>query len=143
MRRAWEIVRATGFTRGCRTNPNRGDRSPSPYGLTIRPTSDSSTRRSSCKPFRQPCQSYLSTGRGPCRGHPLCDSLRRREHTPVFLSPGLLRRAAAIDARFADLGLGFVDASVMAYAERHELPILTFDFHDFRAATPERGHWRL
>jgi hypothetical protein len=31
----------------------------------------------------------------------------------------------------------------MAYAERHELPILTFDFHDFRAATPERGHWRL
>jgi hypothetical protein len=31
----------------------------------------------------------------------------------------------------------------MAYAERHELPILTFDFEDFRAAPPESGYWRL
>jgi hypothetical protein len=31
----------------------------------------------------------------------------------------------------------------MAYAERHDLPILTFDFEDFWAAPPEAGGWRL
>jgi predicted nucleic acid-binding protein len=36
-----------------------------------------------------------------------------------------------------------VDASVMAIAERHELPVLTFDFAHFRATRPEGGHWRL
>jgi uncharacterized protein len=70
-------------------------------------------------------------------------ALAAGEHTPAFLSPGLFRRAAEIDARFADLDLGLVDASVMAYAERHALPILTFDFEHFRAAAPERGYWRL
>jgi predicted nucleic acid-binding protein len=70
-------------------------------------------------------------------------ALSTGDGTPVFMSPGLLRRAAIIDARFADLDLGFVDASVMAYAERHDLPVLTFDFAHFRAATPEHGQWRL
>ncbi|HZA67542.1 MAG TPA: PIN domain-containing protein [Geminicoccaceae bacterium] len=65
------------------------------------------------------------------------------EHTPAFLSPGLLRRAVAIDAQFADLELGLADAAVMAYAERHDLPILTFDFAHFRATHPRRGQWRL
>ena len=65
------------------------------------------------------------------------------EHTAAFLTPGLLRDAAEIDARFADLGLGLVDASVMAYAARHDLPVLTFDFEHFRAAPPRHGHWRL
>jgi uncharacterized protein len=65
------------------------------------------------------------------------------EHTVVFLSPGLLRRAVEIDARFADLNLGLADTAVMAFAERHDLPILTFDFAHFRAATPPGGHWRL
>jgi predicted nucleic acid-binding protein len=65
------------------------------------------------------------------------------EHTTAFLSPGLLDEAVAIDSRFADLDLGLVDASVMAYAERHDLPILTFDFEHFRAAPPRRGYWRL
>jgi hypothetical protein len=31
----------------------------------------------------------------------------------------------------------------MAIAERHSLPILTFDFAHFRAAPPATGHWRL
>ncbi len=70
-------------------------------------------------------------------------ALTAGEHQPVFLSAGLLRRAVEIDARYADLDLGFVDASVMAYAERHDLPILTFDFADFRAAPPATGEWRL
>ena len=65
------------------------------------------------------------------------------EHTTTFLSAGVLRRAVAIDARFADLGLGFTDATVMAIAERDRLPILTFDFEHFRAAPPASGYWQL
>lgn len=62
----------------------------------------------------------------------------------AFLSPGLLRRAVEIDERHADLQLGLADASVMAVAERHELPILTFDFADFRATEPvDGGAWPL
>lgn len=70
-------------------------------------------------------------------------AISSREHEVAFLSQGLLGRAVAIDSRFSDLDLGLVDASVMAYAERHELPILTFDFEDFRAAPPEAGYWQL
>jgi uncharacterized protein len=65
------------------------------------------------------------------------------EHTVAFLSSGLLRRAVELDARFADLDLGLADTAVMACAERHDLPILTFDFAHFRAAAPRTGYWRL
>jgi len=64
-------------------------------------------------------------------------------HSAAFLSPGLLRRATELDAQYADLDLGLVDASIMAYAERHQLPILTFDFRDFRATSSTHGPWRL
>jgi len=70
-------------------------------------------------------------------------ALAAGEHSVAFLSAGLLRRATEIDSRFADLDLGFVDAAVMALAERHGLPILTFDFEHFRATRPGRGYWRL
>jgi predicted nucleic acid-binding protein len=65
------------------------------------------------------------------------------EHKVAFTSAGLLVRAAEIDARFAGLDLGLVDAAVMAVAERDALPVLTFDFEHFRAAPPARGFWRL
>jgi hypothetical protein len=65
------------------------------------------------------------------------------EHSAMFLSPALLRRAAEIDARFSDLDLGVVDAAVMAVAEQRDLPILTFDFEHFRATRPRDGYWRL
>ena len=65
------------------------------------------------------------------------------EHEVAFLSPGLLRRAVEIDQRYPELDLGIADTSVMAVAERHDLPILTFDFKDFRAATPTGGDWPL
>jgi len=65
------------------------------------------------------------------------------EHEVASPSAGLLRRAVEIDARYADLDLGLADAFVMAYAERFDVPILTFDFEDFRATAPARGHWRL
>lgn len=65
------------------------------------------------------------------------------EHVVEFMTQGLVRRAAEIDTKFRDLDLGFVDAALMAYAERHDLPMLTFDFEDFRGAPPEKGYWRL
>jgi predicted nucleic acid-binding protein len=65
------------------------------------------------------------------------------EHTVAFLTPALLERATEIDARYADLDLGVADASIMAYAERHTVPILTFDFEDFRATRPDGGFWEL
>jgi uncharacterized protein len=65
------------------------------------------------------------------------------EHSVAYPSPGLLRRAVEIDARFAALDLGFTDALVMALAERDRLPILTFDFEDFRATAPRQGSWLL
>lgn len=67
----------------------------------------------------------------------------RGVHEIAYLSPGLLRRAVELDARYADLELGFVDTCAMAIAERHELPILTFDFADFRATESASGPWRL
>lgn len=61
----------------------------------------------------------------------------------AYLTAGLLRRASELDHRYADLDLGFADACVMAIAERHELPIFTFDFADFRATESSSGPWRL
>ena len=66
-----------------------------------------------------------------------------REHTVHFLSPAMLQRAVEIDAKFAHLDLGLADGSVMAIAERERLPVLTYDFHHFRATRPENGFWRL
>ena len=58
--------------------------------------------------------------------------------------PGAYRRALEIDRRPAALGLGLVDAAVMAIAESEDAPVLTFDFTDFRAAPPSGGHpWAL
>ena len=70
-------------------------------------------------------------------------AVSRGEHSVAFLTVGLLQRAAEIDASFADLDLWLVDGSVMALAERHRLPVLTFDFEHFRATRPARGFWRL
>lgn len=70
-------------------------------------------------------------------------ALAKGEHVVEFMTQGLVRRASEIDTKFRDLDLGFVDVALMAYAERHDLPILTFDFEDFRAAPPDGGYWRL
>ncbi len=65
------------------------------------------------------------------------------DHRTAFLTPGLLSRAHELDVQYRDLELGLVDASIMAYAERHRLPILTLDFRDFRATSSSAGPWRL
>jgi predicted nucleic acid-binding protein len=61
----------------------------------------------------------------------------------AYLTAGLVRRAGELDDRYADLDLGFADTCLMAIAERHQLPILTFDFADFRATESASGPWRL
>ncbi len=65
------------------------------------------------------------------------------EHSVANSSPALLRRAVELDRQFADLGIGYVDATVMALAERERLPVLTFDFAHFRATRPADGSWEL
>jgi uncharacterized protein len=80
---------------------------------------------------------------GPHAARLFLAALDAGEHEVAYLSPGLFGRAVEIDARYADLDLGLADAAVMAIAERHSLPILTFDFEHFRATGPERGFWRL
>jgi predicted nucleic acid-binding protein len=86
---------------------------------------------------------FLRSRYGPRPARLFLQRMAAGTHEVLYLTPGLLRRAALIDARYADLGLGFVDAALMACAERHDLPILTFDSRHFRAALPERGAWRL
>lgn len=80
---------------------------------------------------------------GSAAARAFLSSMATGEHMVAFLSAGMLQRAVEFDARHADLELGFVDSAVMAIAERRELPVLTFDFEDFRATTPKRGHWKL
>jgi uncharacterized protein len=71
------------------------------------------------------------------------DAVSQGEHQVIFLTPALLRRAVEIDARYADLDLGLADATVMACAERLGVRIFTFDFRNFRAASPNGDEWRL
>ena len=60
------------------------------------------------------------------------------------MTPSLFADAVAIDSHYRDIGLGLVDASVMAIAAKTRSHILTFDFRDFRAAPPLLGgSWHL
>lgn len=87
---------------------------------------------------------YLLRSRvGPHAARLFLEALVAGEHRVSFLTPALLRRATEFDAQYAPLDLGLTDAAIMAYAERHALPILTFDFEHFRATRPARGYWRL
>lgn len=87
---------------------------------------------------------YLMRGRiGSEAARAFLRALILGEHRIATVSPGVFRRAVELDAQHADLELGIVDAVVMAYAERNELPVLTFDFRDFRASKPATGFWRL
>ena len=64
-------------------------------------------------------------------------------HEVAYPTAGLMQRAVELDRRYAGLNLGVVDGCVMAIAERHDLPIFTFDFRDFRATESAHGPWRL
>lgn len=71
------------------------------------------------------------------------ESIADGTHEVAYMTAGLVQRATDLDSKYADLNLGFVDAAVMAIAERHELPIFTFDFRGFRATESAKGPWRL
>lgn len=80
---------------------------------------------------------------GSHAGRAFLRSLARGQHRRGELTQPLLERAVEIDARYEDLDLGITDASIMAYAEHHRLPVFTFDFEHFRATRPARGYWKL
>ena len=60
---------------------------------------------------------------------------------PIIVEVDQLLRSRLSD--HAALGLGYADATVMAIAEREQLPILTFDFPHFRATQSKHGYWEL
>lgn len=80
---------------------------------------------------------------GPTAARLFLGAVARGHHQVAYMTANLLRRATELDDKYADLELGFVDTSVMAIAERHELPIFTFDFKDFRATESAKGPWSL
>jgi predicted nucleic acid-binding protein len=80
---------------------------------------------------------------GPTAARLFLRAVARGHHEVAYMTANLLRRATELDDKYADLKLGFVDTSVMAIAERHEMPIFTFDFRGFRATESVRGPWPL
>jgi uncharacterized protein len=87
---------------------------------------------------------HLIRGRaGASAARAFLQSIAEGTHEVIYLTAGLMRRATELDAKYADLNLGFVDACVMAIAERHKMPIFTFDFRGFRATESADGPWRL
>ena len=81
---------------------------------------------------------------GPTAARTFLQDLASGVHRRVPLTDALFRRAVEIDARHAALGLGLVDAAVMALAESEDAPVLTFDFAHFRAAPRGDGRpWEL
>lgn len=85
------------------------------------------------------CDHVLRQRAGHDAARKLLATLRAGHWTRAALSLSLFARAVEIDLRYADLGLGVADASVMALAESTSSAILAFDFRDFRAAPPLRG----
>ncbi len=87
---------------------------------------------------------HLVRGRADAvRARLFLDAIDTGVHAVAYLTPGLLSAAVQFDRRYSALNLGFVDACVMAIAERGGWPVLTFDFEAFRATRPSSGHWRL
>jgi uncharacterized protein len=63
-------------------------------------------------------------------------------HRRAPVDKATFARAVKLDADYADLGLGLVDAVVMALVERTGWPVFTLDFRDFRAVPgPVDGTW--
>lgn len=80
---------------------------------------------------------------GSAAARAFLQSVAEGTHDVAYMTSNLIRRAAELDAKYADLNLGFVDSAVMAIAERHQMPIFTFDFTDFRATESATGPWLL
>jgi len=74
---------AAPLTRGCRTNPNRADRSPSPHGLTIGATLPSWIPASSYKASGQPLQSLSEHPQGCLPRRPFMRQAHAKGAAPV------------------------------------------------------------
>lgn len=66
--------------------------------------------------------------------------LAARRYDVACLEAGDYRMVAELDARYADLGLGLADCSVLVLAERFGTRrLLSFDERHFRAVAPLQG----
>jgi len=66
--------------------------------------------------------------------------LAARRYEVACLDPGDYRTVAELDARYADLGLGLADCSVIVLAERYETRrLFSFDERHFRTVAPLQG----
>ncbi len=66
--------------------------------------------------------------------------LAAQRYDVACLEAGDYRTVAELDTRYADLGLGLADCSIMALAERFGTRrLLSFDERHFRAITPLQG----
>jgi predicted nucleic acid-binding protein len=83
---------------------------------------------------------YLLRARlGAAAGRAFLHDLDAGRYLPEPVGPEIVSRARAIDLRYADADLGFVDATVVAVAEHVGAGlILTLDHHDLRPASQGR-----
>jgi predicted nucleic acid-binding protein len=66
--------------------------------------------------------------------------LAAQRYDVACLEAGDYRMVAELDTRYADLGLGLADCSVVVLAERYETRrLLSFDERHFRAVAPLQG----
>ncbi|HVX33161.1 MAG TPA: PIN domain-containing protein [Solirubrobacterales bacterium] len=66
--------------------------------------------------------------------------LAAQRYEVACLEPADYKAIADLDARYADLGLGLADCSVVVLAERYGTRrLLTFDERHFRAVSPLQG----
>ena len=68
------------------------------------------------------------------------NDLAAQRYEVACLEPGDYRTVAELDARYADLGLGLADCSIVVLAERYATRrLLSFDARHFRAVAPLQG----
>lgn len=66
--------------------------------------------------------------------------LAAERYDVACLEAGDFRAVAELDARYADLGLGLADCSILVLAQRYGTQrLLSFDERHFRAVTPLQG----
>jgi predicted nucleic acid-binding protein len=84
---------------------------------------------------------YLLRARGgPPAARAALDRLTGGAYDIACLDASELRQALGIDQRYADLGLGVTDASLVVLAGRYGTrDLLTFDERHFRKVTPIQG----
>jgi len=82
----------------------------------------------------------LRTRGGAPAARAALDRLTGGAYTLPCLDASELRQSLGIDQRYADLGIGIVDASLVVLAARYNTrDLLTFDERHFRKVTPIQG----